>query len=107
MASGVFHSYTFTAAASGKAVVQCTYEAQATAADFGAAVSVALRETHSSSTTTLETNNPGSTRQRSTLVGSFNVTAGVSYTVDLWGNCTGATAVTAWNIKLHIEVIKR
>ncbi len=107
MASGSFHTLDFTASADGRAVVQCTYEAQATASDFGAAVSVALRETHASTTTTLETANPGSARQRGSMVGSFPVSAGVSYTVDLWGNCTGATAVTAWNVRLHVEVIKR
>lgn len=107
MASGTFSTLSFTAAGSGTAVVTCTYEAQANFSDFGAAVSVALRETHSSTTTTLETAYPGETRQRGSMVQSFSVTSGVAYVVDLFGNCTGATAVSAWNIKLHVEVIKR
>lgn len=107
MAAGTFASHSFTPAGSGRAIVNCVFEAQATASDWGANVSSYLRLTQSGTTTTGKGVNPPSARQRLVVVDSFDVVGGESCVVDLYCSVSGATACSAWNISFHVEVIKR
>jgi hypothetical protein len=107
MATSVFHSHTETAAGSGKLKVRVIFQASWTGSDFGSGAGLALRVTQSAVTTVLSQTAPPSSRQQMLLEGGLDIAGGTPFTVDLLATVTGAAAMTAYNIKFYIEVIKR
>lgn len=107
MATSVFHSHTETAAAAGKLKVRVIFQASWTGSDFGAGAGLALRVTQSAVTTVLSETPTPTSRQQMLLEGGADIAGGIPFTVDLLATVTGAAALTAWNIKFYIEVIKR
>lgn len=108
MAAGLLASLTFTPGSDGQCNALAVFEAEATGSDWGANVKIDLRQTQSGTTTTLETVQPGASRARYAMQSlQFAVSAGVSVTVDLYMTVSGASAGTAYNLRLHAEVIKR
>ena len=102
------HSTTFTPDAAGTLVVTVTYDAKGTSGgDWGASYSTKPFCTQSSVTTYGDARGMSTTRANQTVRGVFDVVAGSSCEVGIYGAIGGAVAATWWDIHITAEVIKR
>jgi hypothetical protein len=106
--SGIIHSETFTPDAAGSLVVTVTYDCKGTSGDdWGASFTTHVFCTQDG-TTTDGTAVPMSTgRISQTLRGVFDVVAGLSCEIGIYGGISGAVAADWWNIHITAELIKR
>lgn len=105
--SGIVASGTLTPGAAGQLVVTITYECQGTSGgDWGAAYTSKAFVTQSGTTTYGPAKPMSTTRSAQSVRGVFDVTAGASVEVGLYGNVSGAVAADWWDIHITAELIK-
>lgn len=107
MASGNPATVTFTPDSAGTLIVTVTFDAESVASDWGANVRARLFRTQNSVTANGEWKNLAQVRAPYALQAGFSVVAGLEVVCGLYGECSGATAVSFYNIHIQAELIKR
>ena len=106
--SGIVHSTTFTPDAAGTLVVTVTYDARGNSgSDWGASYSTAAFCTQDAVTEYGDAKGMSSTRASQTVRGVFDVVAGSSCEIGLYGTISGAVTATWWDVHITAELIKR
>lgn len=106
--SGTVESVTFTPSVACDVVVTATFEAQrTTGGDWGSGALYKLFKTQSASTTYGDERPVSTTRIAYTATFIFSVAAGASCEVGLFGQVTGASAVSFYNCTIVAEEIRR
>lgn len=109
MASGPIKFVTFTPSADGTLDITVSGQAQGTSGgDWGASIFLRAYKTQSAVTTYGDQIRVSSTdRLPFEIKYTLSVTGGVSCDAGLYGDITGAVAVSCWDVKLLVTVKKR
>ena len=108
MSAGILKSITFTPQSDGTLIVTVTGEAQGTSGgDWGASIFVRAFADQGTPSYGDQIRVSSTTRLPFALQHQIAVTGGVSCTAGLYGDISGAVALTAWDVKVQAEIIKR
>ena len=107
MSSGIVQSITFTPPTAGVVTVQCIYQCNCSGSDFGSAAASQAFLTQSNSTSYGAATYAGANMAVQSVQETFPVMAGANVTCGLYGNISGATEITYWNVNIRAEHVKK